>query len=97
MKESRPMIVDFGAEWCPACKELEKQTFPDEKVRTAAGNFVGVHIDCTDEDVLAVAQKKYGVKGLPTVLLINSKGEEKKRFTKFLEPGEFVEELQGID
>jgi hypothetical protein len=37
------------------------------------------------------------VKGLPTVLLINSKGEEKKRFTKFLEPGELVEELQGID
>jgi thiol:disulfide interchange protein DsbD len=95
--ESRPMIVDFGAEWCPACKELEKNTFPDSKVRAAAGKFLPVHVDCTEEAVYDAAQEKYGVKGLPTVLIINSKGEEKKRINKFLEPDKFLEELQGID
>ncbi len=95
--ESRPMIVDFGAEWCPACKELEKNTFPDSKVRAAAGKFLPVHVDCTEDTVFDTAQAKYGVKGLPTVLIINSKGEEKKRISKFLEPEQFLEELKGID
>src|SRR6185295_1675954 len=89
--ENRPMLVDIGAEWCPACKELERNTFPDPKFREAAGHFVPVHVDCTKDDAYDAAQAKYGVQGLPVVLLINSKGEEKKRIKKFLEPGEFID------
>ena len=98
-KEKRPMLVDFTATWCGACQEMAKDTFADPRVMQKAGNFVAVKIDATDQDDPAVEEvsKKYGVVGLPTVLLIGSDGKERKRFTEFVGPERFLTEIEGID
>lgn len=97
--ENRPLLLDFTATWCMACQEMAKDTFADPRVMTKAGNFIAVKIDATDQDDPAIEQisKKYDVKGLPTVLLIDSKGKEVKRFTEFVGPERFLKELEGID
>ena len=87
--EHKPLLVDFGASWCGACKELEEKTFPDPRVRAEGARFVSLHVDATDDDDPEVARvrKKYGVtEGLPVVLLFGSDGHEAFRFTEFVPP-----------
>jgi thiol:disulfide interchange protein DsbD len=98
-EEKRPLIVDFTADWCGACKEMAKETFGDPRVMQKAGNFVAVKIDTTNDDDPAVSavMDKYAVKGLPTVLLIGSDGKERKRFVEKVGPERFLTEIEGID
>src|SRR5262249_4864657 len=86
--EKRPLMIDFTAEWCAACKELAKHTFADPRVmaKAVAANFVAVKVDATnDEDPQVDAVKgKYKVVGLPTVVIYDSTGKERKRFNEFV-------------
>lgn len=80
--EKRPLFMDFTADWCAACKEIEKHTFPDEAVQQAAGRFVSVKMDMTEANDPAVenAFDEFDVRGLPTLLLFDSSGKEVTRF-----------------
>ena len=53
--EHKPLLVDFGASWCGACKELDEKTFPDPRVRSEGARFVALHVDATDDDDPEVA------------------------------------------
>jgi thiol:disulfide interchange protein DsbD len=99
--EKRPLMVDFTADWCGACKELSKHTFSDPRVMAQAtkAKFIAVKIDATnDEDPQVDAVKsKYKVVGLPTVVIYDSTGKERKRFNEFVEPEPFLAAISGID
>ena len=95
----RPLIVDFGAAWCGACKELDKITFAREDVRREAGRFLAVKVDATnDEDPEVTAtMSDYQVVGLPTVLVFDSKGNEAIRYTDFVEPDQFLTAIKKVN
>jgi thiol:disulfide interchange protein DsbD len=97
--ERRPMIVDFGATWCTACGELRARTFADPAVRAEAARFIAVNVDATDDDDPNVSgtKKRYGVVGLPTVILVSSDGRERARFEEFVAPDRFLDALKLID
>ncbi len=99
--EKRPLMVDFTADWCGACKELSKHTFSDPRVMAQANKakFIAVKVDATnDEDPQVDAVKsKYKVVGLPTVVIYDSTGKERKRFNEFVEPEPFLAAISGID
>ncbi|MBX3216318.1 MAG: thioredoxin family protein [Labilithrix sp.] len=89
--EGKPVLIDFGAEWCAACKKLEHQTFPDPNVRSEAQRFVSLRVDATDdEDEQVIKLKdKYKVVGLPTVIMLDKSGKEVVRFNDFVKPDQF--------
>ncbi len=97
--EKRPMIVDFGAEWCAACKELSIHTFADESVRGEAGRFVAVKVDATDDEnpQINALKDKYKVVGLPTVVVLDSDGNEKVRFNEFVPPERFLAAIKSVN
>ncbi|MDI1429326.1 protein-disulfide reductase DsbD family protein [Polyangium sorediatum] len=98
-REKRPLMVDFTADWCGACKEFTKHTFSDPRVMEKAGNFVAVKVDATNDEDPAVEQVKgkYKVVGLPTVVIYDSTGKERQRFTEFVPADKFLKALEGID
>jgi thioredoxin:protein disulfide reductase len=97
--EGRPVIVDFWAEWCTACKELDKVAWADPRVREAASRFVAVKVDGTDStDAVAAIQERYAVQGMPTVVFIDSRGREvKDRVIGAVDAEEMLQRLQAVE
>jgi thiol:disulfide interchange protein DsbD len=94
--EGKPVLIDFGAQWCDACKKLEHQTFPDPNVRAEAARFVALRVDATDDENAEVTRlkDKYKVVGLPTVILLDKSGKEVLRFNDFVQPEQFYTALK---
>lgn len=99
LTEKRPLIVDFTATWCTACKELDKITFAAEPVREEAGRFVAVKVDATNNDDPRVEKtlEEFGVIGLPTVVVYDSTGSEAVRYTDFVGPDKFAVALRNVN
>ena len=96
---SRGMIIDFYADWCIPCKELDASTFSDPKVITASKSFHTYKADMTKSlsPEVDALRNKYNIAGVPTVLIINSKGKEVNRITGFIDANEFLKILNQVE
>jgi thiol:disulfide interchange protein DsbD len=77
----KPVMLDFYADWCVSCKEMEKYTFTDQGVQAALGNTVLLRADVTknDEEDQALL-KHFGIFGPPTIAFYDSAGQEQRNF-----------------
>ena len=96
----KPVVIDFYATWCIPCKELDDKTFSDKRVAGELDRFTRVKADLTNAGDPAVQQltKQYGIIGVPTVVLIDSKGTENQalRLTGFEKAEPFLTRLQQV-
>lgn len=77
--EGKPVMLDFYADWCVACKEMEHNTFSDPAVIAQLKPFVLLQADVTANNADDKALfKRFGVLGPPTIVFFNAKGEELK-------------------
>ncbi len=96
--ENKPLVIDFTAEWCAACHELEKFTFSDPAVESMlTGEYVTLRVDCTDkaDEKVKAIQQKYEVLGLPTVVFAKADGTRIDSTIGFLPASEFLPRLQA--
>jgi thiol:disulfide interchange protein DsbD len=96
-KKNRPVLIDFYADWCTACKQLDRKTFRDQRVVDKSREFIMVRVDCTSPDDKCTAlTEKLKVSGLPTVVFIGPKGNEldSLRLVGFLGPGEMLKKME---
>ena len=100
--QSKPMMIDFRADWCTYCVKLENETFPDPQVVREAKRFVALKLDYpyTKDPAVEASQKalkdKYKVVGLPTIAFVDSRGQllPGKSITKFVKPEELLSRMR---
>jgi thiol:disulfide interchange protein DsbD len=89
----KSVMLDFYADWCVSCKEMEKYTFPDPKVRAALANTVWLQADVTANDATDQALlKHFGIFGPPTIAFYGPDGAERRnyRVVGFMKTQEFA-------
>ena len=74
----KSVLLDFYADWCVSCKEMEAFTFPDPAVRSALDNTVMLQADVTDnDDIDKELLERFGVFGPPTIIFFGTDGEQR--------------------
>lgn len=89
------VLVDFYTDWCTYCKKLDRETYPDPRVRAALkGSFVPVKLNAEREG--AAEAEKFHVRGFPTLLFLNGSGSEETRISGFMPAAPFADALHQI-
>jgi thiol:disulfide interchange protein DsbD len=97
-RDNRPILIDFYADWCAACKALDRKTFAEKRVAEKSKAFTMVRVDCTSPDRICQAlTEKFKVSGLPTLVFMGAEGEERHglRAVGFLEPAEMLKKMEA--
>ena len=73
----KTVMLDFYADWCVSCKEMEKLTFTDQAVQTRLANSILLQVDVTANDGHDKAMlKRFNLFGPPAIILFDAKGGE---------------------
>ena len=97
--EGKSVMVDLYADWCVACKEFEKYTFPAPTVVDALSETVWMQIDLTDNTPVNIEfQKEFFILGLPTILFFDKQGNElsQGRITGFMKADPFADHVNRL-
>jgi thiol:disulfide interchange protein DsbD len=98
-QENKLVLLDFYADWCISCKEMEVNTFTNAEVSKELKQFVLLQADVTANSPENQALlKRYGLYGPPGILIFTQNSEELKalRIIGYMPPQRFLEQLQKI-
>lgn len=92
ISKNQPVILDFYADWCIPCKELDAMTFTDPGVIRAAAEYATFKADLTKSlsPEVELLRDKFKIIGVPTVIILDASGKEISRITGFLPADEFL-------
>ncbi len=92
--EGRPAVVDFRADWCMPCLEMERTTFVSPDVTEKVGDYVMLRADVTEmSNETEALLSKYGVLGVPTTLFFTPDGAERHRSVGYIGAEDFARML----
>jgi len=98
-EKKSPVIIDFYANWCAACKEIKKKTLSDREVQKESERFVMIMLDATSPDEkVTQLEKLYNVSGLPAIIFLDSNQKEiqSMRITGFIDADEFLKRMRSV-
>lgn len=90
--QRKPVLLYWGAAWCPPCNQLKKTVFQTERFAQLAQGFVAVHVDGDQPGAQALGQR-FRVRGYPTVVVFSAEGEELFRMPSGGTPEQILQAL----
>jgi len=91
----KPLLLDFYADWCVSCKEMESETFPAPAVASKLQDYVLLRADVTANlPAHQALLKRFGLYGPPGIILFDPAGQEKGRVIGFTPAADFAHQLQ---
>ena len=99
-REGRPVMLDFYADWCVSCKEMERDTFSDPAVQAALAGAVLVQADVTVyDDADRALLERFGLFGPPAILFFSADGRELRslRVIGFMDARDFGSVLTRVE
>lgn len=94
----RPVMLDFYADWCVSCKEMERYTFPDPQVAARMGQMQLLKADVTaNSEEHKALLKRFGLFGPPGIIFFDGAGRERDglRVVGYMKADAFAEVLDG--
>lgn len=93
-KEStKPIILYWGAKWCPPCNQLKSTLFKDASFIAETANFVPVYLD-GDSPGAQRWGERFGISGYPTVIILRANGSEITRLSSSVTADKFAQTLK---
>jgi thiol:disulfide interchange protein DsbD len=96
----KTVMLDFYADWCVSCKEMERMTFPDPSVKAQLANTVLLQADVTaNDDADKAMLKRFGLFGPPGIILFGRDGKEiaDGRVIGYQDTAKFLGSLQKLN
>ena len=96
-QQGRSVMLDFYADWCVSCKEMEAFTFTDKQVQAALSNTVWLQADVTANDAEDKALlDRFGVFGPPTIIFFGADGQQRQGYevVGYMKAERFAEHVQ---
>lgn len=92
-QQGKPVLANFSAAWCPACRRLDKEVLAKTEVKQRIEQrYIFTRIDYdTEEGQTFMA--RYQAKGTPTLLILDAQGEQLKRLNLTFTPAQFLTQL----
>jgi thiol:disulfide interchange protein DsbD len=101
VQQNKPVMIDFYADWCLPCKELDKFTFSQPEVIELSRKFYMLKVDLTraSDPLSRELTNRFQIKGVPTLLFLSSQGNELSdlRVVGFMEKEEFLPIMQKAE
>ena len=99
-ESNKPVMLDFYADWCIPCIELDRKTFTDDRVIEETQSFLRIKVDLThfDSKRAEKLRQKYNIAGVPTIMFLDAKGNEVKdaRVVGFLNADHFLKKVHKV-
>jgi len=88
-----PVMLFFTADWCGYCKKLIRAAFSNDKVAEAVSRVIPILVDI---DKNTTAGPAYKIRGVPTVIFLDSKGRRVETFTGARDAGTYINAIEDV-
>jgi thioredoxin-related protein len=95
-KDSHPIFVDVYADWCIWCHKLDKEVYTDPKFIEYIKGFVALKIDSEDNGEGTRLAEKYGIDGLPAMLILDANGNLLNKLSGYMDAKEMIQGIQHV-
>ena len=91
-EKNKPIILDFYADWCPPCNEMDRVTYNnDEVIENIMKNFIPIKINVDDKPQLS---NMYGISSIPTIIYLNHEGGEIYKTIGYRSSSQFLYDME---